>query len=193
MLTRKRWTAPNYTGNPATDYANLTKSISDYLLSLEAKGSLAIEAANITATNGIIFPSGTMDDFKDTTTWTPGVSFGGGTTGITYTTQTGSYFKLGDWYFFNGFVELSNKGSSTGDAVITGLPAAIRNNNDSYGSLHIYLFGVTFANQHQARLVPGGTTISLNEVTEAGTPTTLTDANFSNTSGAIFSGFYRAT
>lgn len=50
MLTRKRWTAPNYTGNPATDYANLTKSISDYLLSLENKDSLSIEVPQLTLT-----------------------------------------------------------------------------------------------------------------------------------------------
>lgn len=56
MLTRKRWTPPNYTGNAATDYANLTKSISDYLISLEAKGSLSIDVdSQITST----VPTGT--------------------------------------------------------------------------------------------------------------------------------------
>lgn len=55
-------------------------------------------------------------------TFTPGVAFGGGTTGITYTTQTGEYTKVGNLIFFTAFVTLSNKGSSTGNATLTGLP-----------------------------------------------------------------------
>ena len=54
--------------------------------------------------------------------WTPGISFGNGTTGITYGTQIGKYVKVGTFVFFTAWVALTNKGSSTGQARLTGLP-----------------------------------------------------------------------
>ena len=48
MLTRLRWKAPTYSKNdPERSYKDLAKSISDYLLSLEKKGSLTITEASI--------------------------------------------------------------------------------------------------------------------------------------------------
>lgn len=123
-------------------------------------------------------------------TYTPVLAFGGASTGITYSIQKGSYEKSGNWVSGNGFIELTSKGSATGDATIS-IPFSVRNDNDSYACASFYMAGVTFANQHQHRIVPGSTTISLNEVTEAGTPTTLTDANFANNSVVIFSFRYR--
>ena len=63
----------------------------------------------------------TLDDYEEGT-WTPGVSFGNGTTGITYTSQLGHYTKIGRLVTCDYFINLSNKGSSTGTARITGLP-----------------------------------------------------------------------
>jgi hypothetical protein len=57
-------------------------------------------------------------------TFTPGVAFGGGTTGITYTTQTGKYLQFGNIVLMTGAVLLSNKGSSTGAVTLTGFPVA---------------------------------------------------------------------
>lgn len=51
MLTRKRWVPPVYTGDQSKDFDNLSRSISEYFLSLEGKGSLAIEVDEITATD----------------------------------------------------------------------------------------------------------------------------------------------
>lgn len=52
-------------------------------------------------------------------TYTPSLTFGGGSTGITYTSQTGSYLKIGKLCIFQCIVNLSSKGSSTGIAQIT--------------------------------------------------------------------------
>jgi hypothetical protein len=57
-------------------------------------------------------------------TYTAGISFAGGTTGITYTTQSGRYTLIGRMCFVEGNVVLSNKGSSTGAIRLTGLPFA---------------------------------------------------------------------
>ena len=57
--------------------------------------------------------------------WTPGLSFGGGTTGITYSTRSGQYARIGSLFICHGTITLSNKGSSSGIARITGFPANV--------------------------------------------------------------------
>lgn len=56
--------------------------------------------------------------------WTPVIEFGGSSTGITYAVQTGKYINLTTHCVFSLIIELSNKGTATGDAVITGLPVS---------------------------------------------------------------------
>lgn len=65
-----------------------------------------------------------LDDYEEGT-WTPGISFGGGTTGITYTSQTGQYTKIGRHIFLHYTIVLSSKGSSTGTANLTGFPFTV--------------------------------------------------------------------
>lgn len=57
-------------------------------------------------------------------TFTPTLAFGGGSTGLTYTTQTGFYRIVDNQVTFELTITLSNKGTSTGSAVISGLPAS---------------------------------------------------------------------
>ena len=59
-------------------------------------------------------------------TWTPGISFGGGTTGITYSTQKGIYTRIGKLVTAQFSIALTSNGSSAGIACITGLPIAAR-------------------------------------------------------------------
>src|SRR6185312_11896065 len=67
--------------------------------------------------------SGTTGEYDNT--WTPALSFGGGSTGITYTSQFGRWQRYGKFAFVKATVQLSAKGSSTGTAIITGIPAGI--------------------------------------------------------------------
>lgn len=195
MLTRKRWTAPiipQGLDRDVTEYLrNLNKSISDYLLSLEAPDSLTINEAAIRADSGIQFPAtqvsstdaNTLDDYEE---WngTLGVSFGGGTTGITYGAATeASATKIGNRVRGSGIISLTAKGSSTGAAKITGLPWTVRNDNDSQSALALYFVNITFTGQFQGFVDANTTTATLAQVTEAGTASNLTDANFANNSG----------
>ena len=52
-------------------------------------------------------------------TYTPAISFGGGTTGIGYSNQVGFYTKIGRLCFVTMRVTLSSKGSSSGVAAVT--------------------------------------------------------------------------
>jgi len=150
-------------------------------------GALVFAGGTTTADGiGITFPAtqsassdaNTLDDYEEGT-WTPGVSFGGGTTGITYITQSGQYTKIGRQVTVIANVTLSSKGSSTGDATLTGLPFT-NSTARSVGS--IYLAGVTFADSPSILVEASNTIAYFRETTNAGVVTDLTNADFANNS-----------
>jgi len=126
-------------------------------------------------------------------TWTVGVAFGGGTTGITYnaSTITGYYTKIGNMVTISAFLELTNKGSDTGGAYITGLPFISVDNNAAYAPVSFRIANTTFANQFQGFVPRASSQIALEEITEAGVVTTLTNGDFTNTTTLMVSGTYR--
>jgi hypothetical protein len=65
-----------------------------------------------------------LDDYEEGT-WTPVLRFGNATTGITYTTQSGNYVKIGNQITVSCEVQLSSKGSATGNATLGGFPVSI--------------------------------------------------------------------
>lgn len=132
----------------------------------------------------------TLDDYEEGTC-TLGASFGGGTTGITYTSQSGSYTKVGNRANVTGYLELLNKGSSTGAAKITGFPFVVRNNNDSYAAFSLRIGTITFTGQYAANMEPNTTTASFYQTAEAGTLSTLSNTNFANTSQALIGVTYQ--
>lgn len=119
--------------------------------------------------------------------FTPGVSFGGGTTGITYSAQNGTYTRIGSIIVFELLVILTSKGSSTGNAAITGLPVAIA------GSPGIMLFSCLPSNiTYVGSLVAVGnsTSIQLQAPVSASTPTIISNVGFANNSNVYISGAY---
>ena len=56
--------------------------------------------------------------------WTPDFRFGGAAVGMTYSSRSGSYVKIGQLVIVSMTMTLSAKGSSTGAATIQGLPFA---------------------------------------------------------------------
>jgi hypothetical protein len=136
--------------------------------------------------NGDTSASNALDDYEEGT-WTMGVSFGGGTTGITYSANTGAYTKIGRQVTVSGYLGLTSKGSSTGDAKVTGLPFTIANNDANYASPALRINGITFTNQFQGIAAINTTTLNLEEITILGVVTALTDADFANNSNIIVS------
>jgi hypothetical protein len=93
--------------------------------------SSSTEVARFTP-NGLTFNGDTaannaLSDYEQGT-WTMGVAFGGASVGVTTSLNTGTYTKIGRQVTLNGYLQLTSKGSSTGVAVITGLPFTIPNN-----------------------------------------------------------------
>jgi hypothetical protein len=144
--------------------------------------------------SGIQFPAtqvasadvNTLDDYEEGT-WTMGVAFGGASVGVTTSSNTGTYTKIGRQVTINGYLELTSKGSSTGAAIITGLPFTIANNNANYSSASLTLNRITFANQFQGRGNINATTIALQEITILGAVTNLTNSDFADDSTIMVS------
>jgi hypothetical protein len=136
--------------------------------------------------NGDTAAANALDDYEEGT-WTMGVTFGGAAVGVTYGANTGTYTKIGRQVTVNGYLALTSKGSSTGNAFITGLPFTIFNNSAYYACAAVRLNGVTFANQYQGFGEINTTTIKLENLTEAGVVSNLTNTNFSDTTDLIIS------
>jgi hypothetical protein len=134
------------------------------------------------AQNASLDPN-TLDDYEEGT-WIPTLQFGGGSTGMAYATQAGRYTKIGNRVFLTAQITLSAKGSSTGNATITGLPfnqissapsmngSIILTHYFSLASITGYLTGFIGTGGNIATLRLGGVTGTSN----------LFDANFTNTS-----------
>jgi len=149
-----------------------------------SQGQIKFPATQVASAN-----ANTLDDYEEGT-WTMGVSFGGLSVGVTTSLNTGTYTKIGRQVTVNGIISLTSKGSSTGNATLTGLPFTIPNSASNYSPAIFWLYNVTFANQFQGYGQITGTQIFFHEITEAGVQTSLTDADFANNSEAMVSFTY---
>ncbi len=70
-----------------------------------------------------------LDDYEEGT-WTPALKFGGGDTGLTYTSRNGYYTKIGNRCFLNGTIIVNALGSSTGNITLEGLPFTALNSTN---------------------------------------------------------------
>jgi len=169
------------------------------VLNGELGKALALQGATSTTGCGIAFPAtqvtstdaNTLDDYEEGT-WTPTIAFGGNSVGVTYNAGTAArYTKIGRFVLLNGYLSLTNKGSSTGIATISNLPFAIATsgeNGDTSSALG-YAGNITYTGT--LGLWFGSTANPRFVATSSGTGiTNLTDTAFANTSECIFSLVY---
>jgi hypothetical protein len=195
-----------YTGNndgldirTLDNYVVLSDGLGRRQITMAEGQTLALDSAVPNSGTGITFPASqsassdanTLDDYEEGT-FTAGIAFGGAAVGVTYdSTPTCTYTKIGRQVTVTGRVGLSSKGSSTGDATITGLPFTPANTgNAGYGSCSLDMNSVTFANQYAGQITPNSTSINLNENTILGVYSAINDADFSNSSNLLFTATY---
>lgn len=120
--------------------------------------------------------------------WTPVVSFGGGTTGITYALQVGKYVRQGRLVTVYCEVTLSNKGSSTGAASLGGLPFATAN-----GATYELIVGaqITLTGQLLGFTASGGSALALYQLNSGAVGAQLAETEFANNSQINFSFSYQ--
>lgn len=104
---------------------------------------LAPTATATTNTTQIATTAYVQTNIATTASWTPALKFGGASVGMTYSTQTGTYCRIGKNVIAEFSIALTAKGSSTGAATITGIPVAALGNG--LGIVHVYqsLAGIT--------------------------------------------------
>lgn len=149
-------------------------------------GSLSGGALTNTATGGVLVdlaPSNLL------TTWIPNLTFGGSSTGITYSVQQATYQTIANMVFIQLYISLTSKGSAAGAAQISNLPVPEKASYvvDSGGGAvpnASNLAGLTGS----PVLNVGNGVINFYQGNATG-QTAITDANFTNTSlirGTLF-------
>jgi hypothetical protein len=163
----------------------------------DATGTVVISGTT-PSLNGITFPAtqvasadvNTLDDYEEGT-WTPELAFNGSSTGITYDSGArGFYTKIGN--VVNVFVRmvLTSKGVQTGVATITGLPFTTKSGTFVAGCALSGFSDLTFANQLVMTIADSSTQAAVDEVTEAGVRTSITNSDFANNTRLSWSATY---
>ena len=143
------------------------------------------ERLRILPTGGITFNGDTaqanaLDDYEEGV-WTPELRFGGATTGIAYATQYGTYTKIGRLITAYGKIALSSKGSATGNAELYGLPITLPTGGIGVPAL-AYAFNVTHSGSLNFHAEGTTNRIALQQASDAGSVTYLSDGNFASNS-----------
>ncbi len=183
--------------NSAVTFASVNK------LAITAPATLStltiLDGKTLTSNNTLIFAgtdgstiqcgAGGTVAYTVSGTFTPVLQFGGASVGITYTIQTGYYTTHGNTLTFVISIILSNKGSSTGAATITGLPTASRagpiDSFFAYGSSNL-----TFTLQPLAAIDGGSSTVQLIANNSATSLSVFTNTNFANNTALYITGTY---
>ena len=186
-------------GTPVNALMFLGSGEATFSSSVTATGGITsttgVGLSNATApASGIQFPAtqvasannNNLDDYEEGT-WTIGVSFGGASVGVTYSGNTGQYTKVGRQVTVTGYLLLTNKGTSTGTALITGLPFTLGTPASYYSGLSAVFVNVTSSGYNSGYGNVATTKIGLTQTTVLGINTALTDVNFANNTGIIFS------
>jgi len=166
---------PTFTGQATIPTINLTG------------GQIAFPAAQNPSAN-----ANTLDDYEEGT-WTPDLQFGGAKVGITYDVDAGYYTKIGRRVFCSAYINLSSKGSSNGNAIVTGLPWTSINAYGSDSPVAVgYIYNLSYTGMINATVHHNGSSISLYEIHENGSLQALNDADFANTTRLKLSVSYPA-
>jgi len=122
-------------------------------------------------------------------TFTPTLTLGGGSTGITYSSRAGRFTKKGNVVNFNIEIVLTSKGTSTGNAFVANLPFQGAAGYYSPCTINADVLAATVTSPPAALVVPATSTISVINF-NGGSYGYLTDAHLGNSSAMRFSGCY---
>ena len=171
-----------------TDYVNGGATIS----TLTITGNASNNSTN-TIVGNIIGnkenPSRLALDWYQEGTFSPTITFGGGSTGITYAVRTCNWTRIGNRVNFDIYIQLSSKGTSTGSIEIGTLPFAVNANNATVFSVRASLMAATVGDTNLDSSKSTSTTVKVNKMV-LGASTAMTDADFTNSSFISISGVY---
>jgi hypothetical protein len=167
---------------------NATAAIA--LTKLASTGTLTVDNIQFPATQVTSSNANNLDDYEEGT-FTPSITFGGGSTSIVYNTgrRIGVYTKIGNTVFYFMHIDLTDKGSSTGSLNITGLPFTVAGSEQYVPSSVFYEDMSSITGTVVFRALTGTTTCDAFQLENS--YSAITNSNFTNTTGVQLSGFYR--
>jgi hypothetical protein len=182
-------TVRSYLGASATNLLTLADAAAATFYSftsslLTIPGQIKFPATQVPSAD-----ANTLDDYEEGT-FTPVLRFGGASTGVTYTTQSGSYTKVGNKVSFCINVRLTNKGSSTGAATIGGLPFPAAGSAGFNYAGSVFALDLTGMSGGLMAYTGAGATSYALAYTGTGNGSNMTDANFQNNSWVVITGTY---
>jgi len=132
-----------------------------------------------------------LDDYEEGT-WTPNLLFGGGSTGMTYTTQSGIYTKIGRICHIQVRITLSAKGSSTGSAYVTGWPFSANSGAGEHPILVHCITAIDWPGSTYTSLLGNlsGATCHLRAYGDNVAQASCTEVSFTDTSDFTLSGVF---
>jgi hypothetical protein len=150
----------------------------------EGNTSKTVTALDITAAGGVIPQEGT---------WTPAFS-GGITAGdTTYTTQVGSYEKIGRQVTIRGRITVNLLGTLDGNVSMTGLPFTSSADANSFGAVHFCYGGnlvITTGSNPSGYVNVGTATVTLRIWNVSTGTSKYDDLNLTDGADFMFSGTY---
>jgi hypothetical protein len=173
----------------ADNYVVLSDGDGNRQITMKEGQTLALDSAVPNAGTGITFPAtqsassnaNTLDDYEEGT-WTPEMSFGNDTTGITYSTQVGTYEKIGRQVTVRCMVTLTNNGSGSGIAKLSGFPFTLLAASNAAAAFSIFA-DVTLSGTYYASAVPqASSTFAYFRMSDA----YMTETQFTNTANFTF-------
>lgn len=196
--------APN---TPATDITGvLIKAQQHAQTAYKDEGNVFTASGNefdeiLKVDKGLQFPAtqvsssdaNVLDDYEEGT-WTPVIGGSGGVSGQSYSTQLGTYVKVGRKVTVNFYAALSNKGTITGDVKIQGFPFTNEGTYFAAGTIGFWANLTTAFASIQLHMNPGEIDAYLRPLAAAGaTVGLMAAADLSNTSALLGSITYRTS
>lgn len=132
----------------------------------------------------INFGSSTLSNYVSGTSFGAVLAFGGASVGITYSSNSVFYTRIGNIIFYTFNISLSSKGSSTGSATISTFP--VNSGYQSFNSVVTYINMTSVTANPVLQFTAGSATANI----LSSTTSALTDANFNNNTIILGNGFY---
>lgn len=134
----------------------------------------------------------TAETFVASTAWTPDLQINGSSTGITYSTQSGFYSRIGNVVYVTAEITLTSKGSSNGNVTISNMPV-ITGASGSVNTISVWASSVTLSANYTTVQLDLGDASQVASLFMSGSgqvTAAVTDAMLANDSTINLSGVY---
>ena len=152
--------------------------------------SVRLTSAGVQIYDGVAWGD-SLNRHVDATSWTPDLQFGGAKVGMTYGTQVGRYYQIGNLVWLYCRIILTAKGSSTGSATIAGVPKTPTADAGVLAPLTIGPTDNLVMRDHMtAYLNPSTTSISLADVLTTAGKIAMDEGDFVDTTELTLAGYF---